>query len=196
MTGDFYQGIHEEKKADFFIIKGIAEEVLDYLGYAGRYSFVTSDKAGDMLHPGQSAVISVNNDIVGVIGKIHPKVSKEDIFVMEINLDKLLDKKTGKMKYKEISKYPTVNKDLSIIVENNLQSMEIAKQIKKSAGSLLIESKVFDEYKGKGIEEGKKSLTYSLSFGANDRTLTDDEINKVLEKVIASLNKIGEVRSK
>ena len=196
MTGDFYQGIHEEKKADFFIIKGIAEEVLDYLGYAGRYSFVTSDKAGDMLHPGQSAVISVNNDIVGVIGKIHPKVSKEDIFVMEINLDKLLDKKTGKMKYKEISKYPTVNKDLSIIVENNLQSMEIAKQIKKAAGSLLIESKVFDEYKGKGIEEGKKSLTYSLSFGANDRTLTDDEINKVLEKVIASLNKIGEVRSK
>ena len=196
MTGDFYQGIHEEKKADFFIIKGIAEEVLDYLGYAGRYSFVISDKAGDMLHPGQSAVISVNNDIVGVIGKIHPKVSKEDIFVMEINLDKLLDKKTGKMKYKEISKYPTVNKDLSIIVENNLQSMEIAKQIKKSAGSLLIESKVFDEYKGKGIEKGKKSLTYSLSFGANDRTLTDDEINKVLEKVIASLNKIGEVRSK
>lgn len=196
MTGDFYQGIHEEKKADFFIIKGIAEEVLDYLGYAGRYSFVISDKAGDMLHPGQSAVISVNNDIVGVIGKIHPKVSKEDIFVMEINLDKLLDKKTGKMKYKEISKYPTVNKDLSVIVENNLQSMEIAKQIKKSAGSLLIESKVFDEYKGKGIEKGKKSLTYSLSFGANDRTLTDDEINKVLEKVIASLNKIGEVRSK
>ena len=196
MTGDFYQGIHEEKKADFYIIKGIAEEVLDYLGYAGRYSFVISDKAGDMLHPGQSAVISVNNDIVGVIGKIHPKISKEDIFVMEINLDKLLDKKTGKMKYKEISKYPTVNKDLSVIVENNLQSMEIAKQIKKSAGSLLIESKVFDEYKGKGIEEGKKSLTYSLSFGANDRTLTDDEINKVLEKVIASLNKIGEVRSK
>ena len=196
MTGDFYQGIHEEKKADFFIIKGIAEEVLDYLGYAGRYSFVTSDKAGDMLHPGQSAVISVNNDIVGVIGKVHPKVSKEDIFVMEINLDKLLDKKTGKMKYKEISKYPTVNKDLSVIVENNLESMEIAKQIKKAAGSLLIESKVFDEYKGKGIEEGKKSLTYSLSFGANDRTLTDEEINKVLEKVIASLNKIGEVRSK
>ena len=196
MTGDFYQGIHEEKKADFFIIKGIAEEVLDYLGYAGRYSFVINDKAGDMLHPGQSAVISVNNDIVGVIGKVHPKVSKEDIFVMEINLDKLLDKKTGKMKYKEISKYPTVNKDLSVIVDNNLESMEIAKQIKKSAGSLLIESKVFDEYKGKGIEEGKKSLTYSLSFGANDRTLTDDEINKVLEKVIASLNKIGEVRSK
>ena len=196
MTGDFYQGIHEEKKADFFIIKGIAEEVLDYLGYAGRYSFVTSDNAGEMLHPGQSAVISVNNDIVGVIGKVHPKVSKEDIFVMEINLDKLLDKKTGKMKYKEISKYPTVNKDLSVIVDNNLESMEIAKQIKKAAGSLLIESKVFDEYKGKGIEEGKKSLTYSLSFGANDRTLTDEEINKVLEKVIASLNKIGEVRSK
>ena len=68
--------------------------------------------------------------------------------------------------------------------------------IKKSAGSLLIESKVFDEYKGKGIELGKKSLAYSLTFGTNDRTLTDEEINQVLEKIITNLNKIGEVRNK
>ena len=68
--------------------------------------------------------------------------------------------------------------------------------IKKSAGSLLIESKVFDEYKGKEIELGKKSLAYSLTFGTNDRTLTDEEINQVLEKTITNLNKIGEVRNK
>ena len=100
------------------------------------------------------------------------------------------------MKFKEISKYPTVKKDLSIIVDSKIESAEIAKMIKKSAGSLLIESKVFDEYKGKGIELSKKSLAYSLTFGTNDRTLTDEEINQVLEKIIASLNKIGEVRSK
>lgn len=196
MTGEFYQGIGAQRKVDFYIIKGIAEEILDYLGYAGRYSFVIKENIPEKLHPGQSAVISVNNDVVGVIGKVHPKVLKEDVFVMEINLDKLLDKKTGKMKYKEISKYPTVKKDLSIIVDKNAASIEIGKQIKKAAGSLLLESKVFDEYTGKGIDEGKKSLTYSLLFGANDRTLTDEEINKVLEKIIASLNKIGEVRSK
>ena len=100
------------------------------------------------------------------------------------------------MKFKEISKYPTVKKDLSIIVDSKIESAEIAKMIKKSAGSLLIESKVFDEYKGKEIELGKKSLAYSLTFGTNDRTLTDEEINQVLEKSITNLNKIGEVRNK
>ena len=196
MTGEYYYGIGSSKTVDFYIIKGIAEEVLDYLGYAGRYSFVVKEDMSKELHPGQSAVISVNNDVVGIVGKIHPKISKEPVYVMEINLDKLLEKKTGKMKFKEISKYPTVKKDLSIIVDSKIESAEIAKMIKKSAGSLLIESKVFDEYKGKGIELSKKSLAYSLTFGTNDRTLTDEEINQVLEKIIVSLNKIGEVRSK
>ena len=72
----------------------------------------------------------------------------------------------------------------------------IAMQIKKAAGSLLINSEVFDVYTGKGIEEGKKSLAYSLTFGSNDRTLTDEEINAILENIIDKLSKIGEVRNK
>src|SRR5699024_6860325 len=129
-------------------------------------------------------------------GKVHPEITKEDVFVMEINLDKLLAKKTGKMKYKEISKYPTVKKDISIVVDKNITSNEIAVAIKKSAGSLLLNTEEFDVYTGKGIEEGKKSLAYSLTFGTNDRTLTDEEINKVLEKIIERLSKIGTVRDK
>lgn len=148
------------------------------------------------LHPGQSAYISVNNDIVGIIGKIHPEINKEAVFVMEINLDKLLEKKTGKMKYKEISKYPTVKKDIAIVVDQKITAGDIAMQIKKAAGSLLINSEVFDVYTGTGIEEGKKSLAYSLTFGSNDRTLTDEEINAILEKIIDKLSKIGEVRNK
>lgn len=112
------------------------------------------------------------------------------MYVLEINLDKLLAKKTGKMKYKEISKFPTVKKDLSIIVDNKVQSSEIATQIKKAAGSLLLNSEVFDLYAGKGIEEGKKSLAFALTFGANDRTLTNQEINDVLEKIVDRLSKI------
>ena len=150
----------------------------------------------EQLHPGQSAMISVNNDIVGIIGKVHPEITKEDVFVMEINLDKLLAKKTGKMKYKEISKYPTVKKDISILVDKSVTSNDMAVAIKKSAGSLLLNTEVFDVYTGKGIEEGKKSLAYSLTFGTNDRTLTDEEINKVLEKIIERLSKIGTVRDK
>ena len=196
MTGEYYYGINNSKKVDFYIIKGIAEELLDFLGYAGRYSFVVKENMPEQLHPGQSAMISVNNDIVGIIGKVHPEITKDDVFVMEINLDKLLAKKTGKMKYKEISKYPTVKKDISIVVNKDITSNEIALAIKKSAGSLLLNTEVFDVYTGKGIEEGKKSLAYSLTFGSNDRTLTDEEINKVLEKIIERLSKIGTVRDK
>ena len=196
MTGEYYYGINNSKKVDFYIIKGIAEELLDFLGYGGRYSFVVKDNMPEQLHPGQSAMISVNNDIVGLIGKVHPEITKEDVFIMEINLDKLLAKKTGKMKYKEISKYPTVKKDISILVDKAVTSNDIAVAIKKSAGSLLLNTEVFDVYTGKGIEEGKKSLAYSLTFGTNDRTLTDEEINKVLEKIIERLSKIGTVRDK
>ena len=196
MTGNYYCGINNNKQVDFYIIKGIAEELLDFLGYGGRYSFIVRENMPKELHPGQSALISVNNDIVGVIGKIHPQITKEAVYVMEINLDKLLSKKTGKMKYKEISKYPTVKKDIAILADKNIEASQIAMQIKKAAGSLLISSEVFDLYTGKGIPEGKKSLAYSLTFGSNDRTLTDEEINAILNKIIEKLSKIGEVRGK
>ena len=191
MTGDFYLGVNNTKQVDFYIIKGIAEELLDYLGYANRYSFVVNESIPDTFHPGKSAAISVNNDIVGFIGRVHPTKAKEEIYVMEINLDKLLSKKVGKMKYKEVSKFPSVKKDLAVVVDKNVTASEIATYIKKAAGSLLIGSEVFDVYTGAGMEENKKSLAYSLEFGASDRTLTDEEINQVLDKIIINLEKQG-----
>ena len=193
MTGDYYIGL-EKKKVDFYVIKGIVEEILDYLGYGGRYSFIVKDNIPEQMHPGQTAFISVNNDIVGMVGRIHPKINKDEVFVMEINLDQLLNKKTGKMKYKEISKYPTVKKDIAIVVSRDISSDDISKEIKKAGGSLLVSSEVFDVYTGKGIDDNKMSIAYSLTFGSNDRTLTDDEINAILEKIMERLSKIGEVR--
>lgn len=191
MAGEFYLGVDSTKQVDFYVIKGIAEELLDYLGYVNRYSFVINDSIPETFHPGQSAAISVNNDIVGFIGRVHPVKAKEAVYVMEINLDKLLSKKVGKMKYKEISKFPSVKKDLAVVVDKNVASGDIAQVIKKTAGSLLLGTKVFDVYTGTGLEENKKSIAYSLEFGANDRTLTDEEINQVLEKIIANLEKQG-----
>ena len=189
MSGEYYLGL-DKKKVDFYVIKGIAEEILDYLGYNGRYSFVRNlEKTPEELHPGQSAVISVNNDIVGIIGKIHPKVEKDDVYVLEIDLDRLLSKRVGKMKYKEISKFPNIKKDLSIVVGKKISAQEIGMKIKKLAGSLLESSEVFDIYTGTGIEEDKKSISFALTFGKGDRTLTDDEINEVMNKIIAGLEK-------
>ena len=167
------------------------EELLDFLGYNGRYSFVISKQMPKEFHPGQTAEISVNNDIVGIIGRIHPEIEKENVFVMEINLDKLLAKRVGKMKFKEISKFPVIKKDLSILTDKNISSLDLANKIKKSAGKLLIDINVFDLYEGKNIDENKKSLAYSLTFGDNNRTLNDDEINAVMDKVIANLEKEG-----
>ncbi len=190
MTGEYYLGIQNKKQVNFYVIKGIVEELLDYLGYAGRYSFVLdTNKMPNELHPGQSALISVNNDIVGIIGRVHPELQKEDVYVFEIDLDKLLDKKVGKMKYKEISKYPSVKKDLAFVVNKEINSKEIEMNIKKGAGSLLTNIEVFDVYEGKGIEDGKKSIAYSLTFERPDRTLTDEEINGAMDKIIDFVQK-------
>lgn len=190
MTGDFYLGVDNKKQVDFYIIKGIVEELLDYLGYERRYSFVIKEgQMPDELHPGQSALISVNNDIVGLIGRVHPSLEKEAVYVFEIDLDKLLSKKVGKMKYKEVSKFPSVKKDLAVVVDRDVTSEEVATLIKKAAGSNLDKIDIFDVYTGKGIEENKKSIAYSLTFARMDRTLTDEEINNSLSKIIEMLEK-------
>ena len=189
MTGDYYLGI-KKKKVDFYIIKGIAEEILDYLGYNGRYSFIKDEgKIPDEMHPGQSAIISVNGKDVGIIGKIHPIIESEDVFILEINLDKLSELKVGGMKYKEISKFPTIKKDIALVIKKDISSQEIGMKIKKLAGSLLESAEVFDVYEGKGIMPGMKSIAYSLTFGKQDRTLTDEEINEVMEKIVEGLKK-------
>ena len=155
-------------------------------------SFVSLKNPIKELHPGQSADISVNNDIVGIIGRLHPGFEKDDVYVMEINLDKLISKRVGKMKFKEISKFPSIKKDLSILVNKNITSKEIETKIKKKSGKLLQDIKVFDVYEGKNIlDSNKKSLAYSLTFGDQSRTLNDEEINQIMDKVIEDLEKSG-----
>ena len=192
MSGNYYEKVGYNNKVNFFDIKGVTEELLDFLGYNGRYSFVTPRNLPKEFHPGQTAEISVNNDIVGIIGKIHPSIESEDVYVMEIDLDKLLEKRVGKMKFKEISKFPKIKKDLSILVDKSKSSQEIQLKIKKKAGKLLQEIKVFDVYEGNNLlDKNKKSLTYSLIFGDQNRTLQDEEINNIMENIINDLSKSG-----
>lgn len=191
MTGEYYTGIGYNKNVDFYDIKGVTEELLDYLGYAGRYSFVLPKNMSAEFHPGQTAEISVNNDIIGIVGRIHPSVEKEAVYVMEINLDKLLAKRVGKMKFKEISKFPTIKKDIAVLVSKDMTSKDIETLIKKKAGKLLLDIKVFDVYEGKNIDENKRSIAYSLTFGTTDRTLKDNEINSILDSIIKELEKKG-----
>ena len=188
MTGKYELGLNNTKNVDFYVIKGIAEEILDYLGYSGRYSFMKQEMPKEM-HPGQSAYINVNGTNVGIIGKVHPEVTNEDVFVLEINLDELLQKKVGKMKYKEISKFPSVKKDLALVVDKELTAQELAKVIKNAGGSLLTNVEVFDVYTGVGIGIDKKSVAFSLTFLDNKKTLTDEEINSLINKIVDTVSK-------
>ena len=187
MSGTYFKGVGITEKVNFYTIKGIAEEILDYLGYEGRYSFVNNEFAKEF-HPGQAAEISVNGDSVGIVGKVHPNILK-DVYVMEINLSKLLEKRVGKMKYKEFSKFPGIKKDLAIVVDTNITSKNVEEVIKKAGGALLTKIEIFDIYKGANIGENKKSLAYSLNFEDKTKTLTDEEINKAIENIVCELEK-------
>ncbi len=188
MTGRYFTGLNEVK-VDFYVIKGVVEEILEFLGYANRYSFITDKKLPKDMHPGKTALISVNNETVGFIGEVIPTLSNDEVLVFEINLDKLLAKQVGKMKYKEISKFPTVEKDIALLVDKEVLAGDIQKTIKSSGGKLLLSSRVFDLYDGKGIAEGKKSIAFRLTLGSDKETLTDEQINEEISKIVTSLEK-------
>lgn len=188
MTGKYFLGLNNNKNVDFYAIKGVLEEILEYLGYAGRYTLVKQEMPKEF-HPGQSAYINVNGTNVGIIGKLHPNVTKDDVYVFEINLDELFKKRVGKMKYKEISKFPNIKKDVAFVVDKNIISKDIEKVIKNAGGSLLTDIEVFDVYTGSNVADDKKSIAYSLTFNDSKKTLTDEEVNNLMEKVIENVSK-------
>ena len=171
---------HKEIKCDFYTLKGIIENLLDYLGFKNRYSFEKVN-APDM-HPGMSAKIIIDREEVGVIGRVHPTYKKDEIYVSELSVTKLYNKQVKPIKFKEATKYPEIIKDVAFVIPNEMKSDTIKKQIRQSGGRLLTEIDVFDLYLN--IEEGKKSIAYKLTFSDPSRTLTDEEVMNVFNKII------------
>ena len=196
MTGSYLTSSWKEDiKIDFFVVKGIVEDLLGYMGYNGRYSFVRSECKD--LHPGVQASIILDGKTIGIIGKVHPSITKKDIFVFELNLDSLYGK-TSKLKYKEAFKYPSISKDMAYVLDRNVLVDDVIKTIKKASSKILQEVEVFDVYEGENIDSTKKSVAFSLVFNGVDRTLTDDEVmtdfNKIIDKVVSNYN--AELRDK
>ena len=166
---------------DFYLIKGILENILDYLGLKNRYSLMAEEIPN--MHPGMSAKVLLDKKEIGIIGRIHPVLSKDDIYLFEISMDALM---TGvkPLKYKEVSKYPSINKDLAFIVKKDVSSNEISEVIRKSGGRLLTNIEVFDVYTGEKVENDEKSVAYALTFNDPAKTLTEEEVNTLFEKII------------
>ena len=192
MNGEYFLELGNNKKIDFYILKGIVEELLIYLGYANRYSLVT-DNIPKFMHPGQSAVINLNGMDVGYLGKMHPSIEK-DVYVCEINLDKLLTNRVSKLKYKEINKYPSISKDMAFVMDKSISSEEVIKVIKKSGGKLLTDVKVFDVYEGENVGANNKSIAFNLTFEDYTKTLTDEEVMEVFNNIISSVEKALDIK--
>ncbi len=142
--------------------------------------------------PGQCAKIERNGELVGYLGQLHPRVQKaldlsQPVFVFEMCLSQVLEDELPF--FKGISKFPEVRRDLAIIVDENISAAALCKTVRQNAGEQLVDLKVFDVYQGKGIENNRKSVALGLTFRASSRTLTEDEINVALERVLGALEK-------
>ena len=173
------------KKVDFYIVKGIVEDLLDYLGFKNRYTFERLE--GNSLHPGVSASVLLDREPIGIIGKIHPRLSKDEIYVFELSMNALM-KNTKPLKFKEANKYPTIEKDMAFILDKSVLAKDIMTTIKKAGGRILTDISIFDIYEGDRIDADKKSMAFKLKFESYEKTLTDNEVmqvfNNIIEKVI------------
>lgn len=170
-------------KADFYVLKGIIENLLEYLGFKNRISFVKEENDG--LHPGISASILLDRKKIGIVGRVHPKLKKDEIYVCELSMKALYEASVKPIKFKEASKYPDIVKDVAFIIPNEIDSEIVKSCITKTGGRILYSVEVFDLYPN--IDEGKKSIAYKLIFRDNTRTMQEEEVMEVFNKIIANV---------
>jgi len=176
------------RPVDFFDIKSDLEALLGLTGRGGEFIFVPTNN--NMLHPGMAADIRVAERVVGIIGALHPELLekqglKDDIYVFELELDALLQ---GTLPvYSDVSKYPSIQRDLAVVVDENTAAGAVMEAITIVCEGLLQNLELFDVYSGKGIDLGKKSLAFTLTLGESSRTLTDEVVNAVLDRVLVRL---------
>ncbi len=191
LYGNYISNLWQGKivKNDFYVLKGIIINLLNYLGLKNRYSFVESTEVN--LHPGVSADIYLDRKKVGFFGRIHPKVNKDEIYVLEVCIDDL-DINTKPLKFKAASKLPNIKKDIAFVMPISMKNEDVIKVIKHSGGRLLTDIQVFDLYVGENIGLENKSIAYTLTFEDNNRTLTDEEVmtifNNIIKEVETKLN--------
>jgi phenylalanyl-tRNA synthetase beta chain len=179
----------EKKPVDFFVIKGILEGLFEKLGVSKDIDFIRGTMDG--MHPGRTAEVLLNGASIGFVGQVHPQIQNEldlkETYCFELNASKLLAFKVDDLHYSGIPRFPSVTRDIALVVEKTILAGDIQKIIIEAGGSLLKEVQVFDLYEGDKMEEGKKSIAYSLKYFDPEQTLTDEMITKVHDKVLAAV---------
>ncbi len=182
-------------KGDFFDMKGV---VLDFLESAGIKEDIVFEAKADhpFLHPGRKADIKLSEESLGFLGEVHPTVLstygiKEKAYIACIDLKKVLEKREPSLRYEAIGNFPASTRDLSLDVPKDITAGEIESVFKKYGTKNLENFSLFDIYEGEQVREGRKSMAYSLVFRASDRSLSDDDVNPAIEKILKGLSDIG-----
>ena len=176
---------------DFYDLSGIIEELMEALGI-NEYE-LEPVKDDPTFHPGRTARLIVKGEDAGVLGEIHPAVAEnfeaaERNYIAFIQMEPLVRYASTEREYKPLPKFPAVTRDIAVIVDDGIPVRSIEKIIIGKAGRIFEEAKLFDVYRGKQVPEGKKSVAYSITFRAHDRTLTDEEVNRAMEKITKALS--------
>ena len=180
----------KDQPVDFFQLKGIVERYLKNMGIAGKITYVPTSDRPEM-HPGRTADIMVDDQLVGFIGQVHPQTAKEykipETYVFELNLELLLAAPKIENEYTPISKYPSITRDIALLVDDDVENATIVEAIKQKGGAYLKDIHLFDVYAGSHLPAGKKSLAYTLTYQDDKGTLTEDQVNTAFDKVTAYL---------
>ncbi len=180
------------KDCDFYILKGVIENILEQIS-VNKYD-IEKEVNNRTYHTGRCANIKVGIDNIATFGEVHPEVLQnydiqKRVYLAEINLSKLTKYARENKKYTEVPKFPAVERDIAIIVDENVEVGKIEKVITKKAKKILENAKLFDIFRNEKIGENKKSVAYSLSFRDKNKTLSDDEVNQTMENIISELEK-------
>ena len=189
----FTLGMYGE--GDFFTMKGVVEELFDKLGMRKKVHY-DPKCSRPYLHPGRKAEILYENTAVGYIGELHPDVADrykigERTYVAVLDMPAVIPFADFDRKYQGLAKYPAVTRDLSMVVPKEILVGQIEDVLTQRGGKLLEGCKLFDIYEGSQIVSGYKSVAYSITFRAKDHTLTDDEVNGVMKKILNGLKGLG-----
>lgn len=191
-------GMYGDDK-DFFTLKGVVENLLDTL--AIREYDVDAKSDDPTFHPGRCAVLSKGGEEFGIIGEVHPLVCANygintRVYVGKLKLRKLFAMMDTQRSYVPMPKFPASTRDLALLCDDALPVMTMEKAIKAAAGKILEKIELFDVYKGSQIAQGKKSVAFNISMRASDRTLTDEEVNGAMSKILKALEELGaQIRS-
>lgn len=180
---------------DFYTMKGVIEEFLDALGMNGKRTYdPKSEKT--FLHPGRQAKVTYEGKEIGYLGEVHPEVCDAysigtRAYIAVIDIPSVLEFATFDRKYKGIAKFPAVSRDLSMVVPKEVSAGQIEDMIRQRGGKIMESCELFDIYEGDQVKEGCKSIAYSITFRADDRTLTDDDITGAMKKILNGLESLG-----